>query len=182
MSLNLSLTLGGESETRAALTALRQALADVDPALRQMGEVLLDSTRSRFKTSTAPDGTQWAPNSETTELRYLGAFKGSFRKRDGGLTKKGMGRLGAKRPLIGESRALSSTINYSVRSGVLEIGSPMVYAAAQQFGAKQGQFGTNRRGRPIPWGDIPARPFIGLSTADRALVLDIITRHLLGNQ
>lgn len=33
-------------------------------------------------------------------------------------------------------------------------------AATHQFGAKQGQYGKSSRGGPIPWGNIPARPFL----------------------
>jgi hypothetical protein len=33
------------------------------------------------------------------------------------------------------------------------------FCGSQQFGAKQGQFGRGKRNHPIPWGDIPARPF-----------------------
>ncbi|WEI18197.1 phage virion morphogenesis protein [Acinetobacter proteolyticus] len=38
------------------------------------------------------------------------------------------------------------------------------YAAAMQFGIKQGESGRTKRGGPIPFGDIPARPFIGIDT------------------
>lgn len=55
-----------------------------------------------------------------------------------------------------------------------------------QFGAEQGAFGaiftTDERGRDhshlIPWGDIPARPFIGLSLADEASIHDIVAEFL----
>ncbi len=35
-----------------------------------------------------------------------------------------------------------------------------------------------KRGAPIPWGDIPARPFLGLSD-DEADVRDIVARYLV---
>ena len=50
-------------------------------------------------------------------------------------------------------------------------GSPMVYAAAMQFGAAQGAFGRTRRNGPIPWGNIPARPFLGISADDETNIL-----------
>jgi len=58
------------------------------------------------------------------------------------------------------------------------VGSVLEYAAVQQFGAKKGAFGRTRRGAPIPWGDIPPRPFLGLSDADRRSILDLIAEHL----
>jgi phage gpG-like protein len=54
----------------------------------------------------------------------------------------------------------------------------MVYAAAQQFGMKKGYAGRNSKGRPIPWGDIPARPFLGISDYDKATILDFIAMNL----
>jgi len=48
----------------------------------------------------------------------------------------------------------------------------------QQFGAKKGQFGKTRRGAPIPWGNIPARPFLGVSVSDRSDILAILAEHL----
>jgi rhamnose transport system permease protein len=43
------------------------------------------------------------------------------------------------------------------------VASPAIYGAVMQFGAAQGAFGTTARGAPIPWGSIPARPFLGRS-------------------
>ena len=55
-----------------------------------------------------------------------------------------------------------------------------------QFGAAQGQFGAfigkDKLGRDhfhaIPWGDIPARPFLGLAEEDRTNILATIAEHL----
>ena len=52
-------------------------------------------------------------------------------------------------------------------------------AGTHQFGASKGAFGTTSRGSPIPWGDIPARPFFGLSSEDEWGVLEILTDHLI---
>ncbi len=40
------------------------------------------------------------------------------------------------------------------------VGTNLIYAATQQFGAKQGEFGRTARNGPIPWGDIPARGYM----------------------
>jgi phage gpG-like protein len=50
----------------------------------------------------------------------------------------------------------------------------MIYAAVQQFGAAKGAFGRTSRGAPIPWGNIPARPFLGISAEDEPLMLEIV--------
>lgn len=148
------------------------------PLLLAIGESLEFSTKRRFETSTAPDGSSWAPNAESTFLSYLGAFKGSTTKK-GKLSKKGIERAINKKPLIGETRSLSSNITYQlIGDDTLEVGSPQVYAGTQQFGAKKGEFGKTRRGASIPWGDIPAREFLGLSADDRRTVLDIVQQFL----
>lgn len=158
------------------LAKLARRAGDLSPALKQIGEGLVDSTRRRFVTGTAPDGSRWAPNSQTTLLRYLGSKdrpRGLFDKR-GRLTKKGVGVALGKKPLI-DSGNLASTINYRVVDGgrTLLVGSPQKYAAVQQFGAKRGSLGGG-----APWGDIPARPFLGISASDRAEILEVLQRYL----
>ncbi|ENX33930.1 phage virion morphogenesis protein [Acinetobacter colistiniresistens] len=44
------------------------------------------------------------------------------------------------------------------------ISNNMPYAAAMHFGIKQGASGKTRRGAPIPFGDIPARPYMPMDT------------------
>lgn len=150
-----------DAEIRAWLTRTREKTGNLAPLLKTIGEDLTDSTMRRFSTATAPDGSAWAPNTETTILRYLGVTSGNFTK-DGSLSKKGQARLGSKKPLTGETRALATTIHCRVTGNTLEVGSPQEYAAVQQFGAARGSLGPH-----APWGDIPARPFLGLSAADR---------------
>ncbi len=161
-----------DARARAALASLREKTGNLRPVLLAIGEDLEESTKRRFSTATAPDGTPWAPNTETTILRYLGVTRGNYNK-DGSLSKKGTARLGAKKPLSGESRSLSTTIHHQVRGNVLEVGSPKLYSGTQQFGAAQGSLGPN-----APWGDVPARPFLGLSAEDRSMIERLILDYL----
>lgn len=170
MRIDLQIDIEGAD---ALLKRIQDAGQNPSPALKQISERLLDSTKQRFRTSTAPDGTEWAPNAPSTLFAHLGRFSGSFKK-DGALSARGSRRAGNKKPLIGESRALSTTINYRVSGAVAEIGSPMVYAPVHQFGARKGAFGKTRRGAPVPWGDIPARPFLGISAEDSAMIRDVL--------
>ena len=162
----ITLTLD-DLPARTAFTALLAAGADMSPLLKGLGETLLASTKARFAQGVGPDGQRWAPNKDSTLLGLLGKYKSSFGKR-GKITKKGAQRAASKRPLIGETRQLSTQINYRVLGPALEVGSPMIYASVQQFGATRGKFGSTKRGAPIPWGTIPARPFLGVSLRDRA--------------
>lgn len=157
-----------------ALHGLVKRGQNLEPAMREIGEDITESTKRRFATATDPDGTPWAPNStETTIPRYLGAFGGSHKK-DGTLSKSGAARSAAKKPLTGETKALQTTINYQLDGpNSVRIGSPMVYAAMQQFGGTKAEF-------PHLWADIPARPFLGISEADKTNILDIVGSYLMG--
>jgi phage virion morphogenesis protein len=154
-----------------ALSEIVSRIKNPRPALKEIGEDLTDSTKRRFTTATAPDGSAWAANSPVTLDRYLGTFKNS-RKKDGTLSKAGQARSSSKKPLTGETKSLQRTINYQLDGSTgVRIGSPMVYAAMQQEGGKKSEF-------PHLWGDIPARKFLGLSPADSRNVTDIISSYL----
>lgn len=153
------------------LTRLGGKLDDMSPVLSDIGEYLADTTKNRFDTSTAPDGSKWTPNSVVTILNYLGIYSGSYNQKDGKLSANGAGRVMSKKPLIGETRSLMSTIFYRLDGNTaVEIGSPMEYSAMQQFGGTKGQFQNL-------WGDIPAREFLGVSPADERGILGIITDY-----
>lgn len=169
-------------DNRAALAALgrlRERAGNPSDALNQVGEALVETTKQRFAQGRAPDGTPWAANQPSTIDAFLNVFAGS-RKKDGSLSKRGTARAGSKRPLIGETQRLSTEIFHQVSGSEVDIGSGLIYAGVQQFGAKKGAFGADGHGRSLPWGDIPARPFLGVSDSDAVLIEDIVGRWLVG--
>lgn len=131
-----------------AMERLSKAAVNPRPALLAIGESLVLSTKKRFESSTAPDGSRWTPNKPSTLKR-----------------KKG------NKPLIGKTGLLSQQISYALDGDGLRIGSPMEYAAMQQFGGKKSRF-------PNLWGDIPARPFLGISDADETMILKTVNDYL----
>jgi phage virion morphogenesis protein len=76
-----------------------------------------------------------------------------------------------RRPLFGPSGMLSSQIFYQAAPDSVEVGSNRVYAAMMQFGGTKDQF-------PHLWGDIPARPFLGVSEDDRSGILATVEEWL----
>ena len=60
----------------------------------------------------------------------------------------------------------------------VEVGSNRVYTKVQRGRARKGAFGTDLRGRPIPWGAIPAREFLGLSDVDRGEFLETTADYI----
>lgn len=162
-----------ELDDEAALLALRGAsatLQDMTPLMAQIAEMLLVNTRDRFGKGTDPDGNAWAPRKPSTLAAYA-----------------------ARKPPAKPGPHPLDLTGYLQRSlfpfhGPDEAGvaSPAIYAAVMQFGAGQGAFGASigkdKLGRDhfhtIPWGDIPARPFLGVSEADRTGILDLVAEAL----
>ena len=108
------------------LDGLVKRAMNMGPVLKEIGEDMSESTKRRFSSASAPDGTAWAPNSAVTLARYSSNFA---RKKDGELTKRGAAKLANKKPGTGETRALGTTINYQLQGDeAVSIGSPMVYA------------------------------------------------------
>ena len=103
----------------------------------------------------------------------------------GSLTKSSATKLASKKPGTGTTGTLKSTINFQVHGeDTVGIGSPMVYAGTFNYGAKSGEFGfgmyaTRQGSFPIPWGDIPARQFLGMSAADKANVVELVRSYML---
>ncbi|MBN8190500.1 MAG: hypothetical protein GYB50_17190 [Rhodobacteraceae bacterium] len=64
----------------------------------------------------------------------------------------------------------------------------MAYAAAEPIGTEAGEFGArmgvNKKVRrffmPIPWGNIPARPFLGVGRGDETALIEIVEEYLEG--
>ena len=75
------------------------------------------------------------------------------------------------RPLFGPSKMLSSQIFAISSAESVEVGSNRVYAAMMQFGGTKEAY-------PHLWGNIPARPFLGISDEDRTEVLATIADYL----
>ncbi|WP_425072579.1 phage virion morphogenesis protein [Sagittula sp. S175] len=151
-----------------ALTRVIAALQDATPLFQDMGELMLASTKDNFAAGTSPEGTPWAAKSLTTMDRY--------RRTEGRKANAPV----PTRPLIGVTRMLSTTIAYEVDAEGVSWGSNMIYAAVMQFGAKKGEFGTMANGASIPWGDIPARPFLGVGPSDETALLATIQDYLEG--
>lgn len=148
----------------ASRDAIRKAfsqLQDMTPLFTDIAEYMIEATRSRFRTGTAPDGSKWAKKKQSTLDRYKA---------------RGYGNL--SRALIGPGRALSrQIIGRGSRDGAV-IGSALIYAQVMQDGARKGAFGTDRHKRPIPWGNIPARVWLGISKDDEKAIIETVEDYL----
>lgn len=141
------------------LQRLADSVLDSEPVLMLIGEKLVESTKARFANKTAPDGSQWERNSDTT-------INLEWKRRDGSIRPA----KARDDPLVGEG-TLGETINYKINGDELLIGSNMEYAAMMQFGGTKAEF-------PHLLGDIPARPFLGISNDDRDEILVVLSDYL----
>ncbi len=138
-----------DAEVIAALQRLRDQVGNIRPALAEIGEAISESTKHRFETTTGPDGGLWDANSDVT-----------------------IERKGHARPLTGKTGELMDSIHPQLDGDfAVAIGSNKDQAAMMQFGGTKDEFSNL-------WGDIPARPYLGVSDADKTAVLAIIERHL----
>jgi phage virion morphogenesis protein len=139
---------------QAVTDMLRQLVHQVGSTasiLPALGEDMVERTKQRFASGTAPDGQRWIANTRTTLMRYL-QEKNGFSKKTGKIGAKGRALAMSKKPLI-VTGTLAKEIYYDVADDSLTLGATKKYAAMQQYGGKRSQF-------KQLWGDIPARPFL----------------------
>jgi len=176
-----------DTGVHAELARLVNAFDNPQPALKSIGELVVEFTKTRFEVSQDPYGKSWAPNTDTTLRRMLHGNAKNFTKVKGRLSARGQLALSSKKPLIGESKSLSTQFFKPPKEGEnwrlvggdgVEVYSSMAYAAMQQFGGKKADF-------PHLWGDIPARPFFpdaarGLPTGLAHRIQQVLADYIAG--
>lgn len=140
-----------------ALTRLIETGQNLEPIMEDIATYGENSTRDRFRTETAPDGSKWRPN-----------------QRGGKILKQQMHLL--------DSITRDSGDNFAEWGSDTSV----IYAAIHQFGGvirpKNKPYltfkvpgGGFRRVKQVT---IPARPFVGINADDEANILDIITNNI----
>ena len=163
-----------DAQIRSAFASLQAALIDMSPAMDEIGQTMVLSTKARMQQGISPDGTPFAPRSAVTLARYAAE-----------------GRKYGPKPLW-LTRTMQQNIAHAAMPDSVSWGSNAIQAAVMHFGAEQGEFGaaigrTKPSGKrpksqdyftPLPWGNIPARPFVGVSEQDRVDITAIIGEWL----
>lgn len=112
-------------------------------------------------TNVSPDGTPWVPSKRATHV--------------GGKTLHDSGRL-------------LRSLTFEETSDSVEYGSNVVYSAIHQLGQAVGASGIwegigkngKKRTLSIPFGDIPARPYLGVSSEDREVISELTESYFDG--
>jgi phage virion morphogenesis protein len=128
----------------AGLAKIDAQMTDMSPVMKEISNYLLVSTKERFKKGASPEGVKWAANSPVTLARKKNSS-----------------------PLFGNSGSLHEQIAKDHGPDFAQVGSNMAYAAMMQFGGTKAAF-------PHLWGNIPARPFLGLSPEDETNILALV--------
>lgn len=190
MSYRVSLDDAG---VRSVLDELAAAVGNLEPAMTEIGAMLVRSTLQRFETAHDPMGRPWAPLAKSTLAN---------KRRKGNAAPR----------ILHERGLLRQSVTFRASRTGVEIGTPMVYGPIHQFGGQimkwaQGRevrfrntkatrkdgteysrkvFAKNSHKRVDVrkvvigehWIDIPARPFLGFNATDRDAAVAILRRHL----
>lgn len=135
-----------------ALTKLKAASVNMFYVMDAIGAEIEEEVRLCFRDSRDPYGNSWLP------LHF----------RDG-------------QPLM-DTRVLLNSITHRTANHSVQVGTNIEYAGTHEFGARRGAYGTTRRGAPVPWGDVPARPFLptdDLPESWETSILGILQKHFL---
>jgi len=166
-----------EKDLETKLSRIMARARDMRPAMKDIGEYMLGVTDERFSAEEDPSGRPWQPHSPLT---LMIAYGWTRRKKDGSTSRRklytqkggltsGFERYAMNRKILTLSSRLRKSIHYQATEDSVVIGTDAVYAAIHQFGGKAG------RGRKV---SIPARPYLGISDADRSEAVRIIKEHL----
>jgi len=146
----------------------------MSPLMRNIGEIVRERAMQSFASGMSPDGAPWKPS-----RRAL---------------------LQGGKTLI-DTAILRNSIHVTPGSASVRVGTPVQYAGTHQFGAKRGSFGMvsvmvkrhmrrakkgkeyavreHARRLALPWGDVPARPFLGVASEDWNDIRDAILEYAM---
>lgn len=163
-----------DAQVLSLLKQISQRCSNMQPAMAEVGQELAERVRQGFSNSTSPYGDKWSALSAVTQAMRKG-------KRASGQPLLDTGRL---RNSISSSASATSASATSAT-----VGTNVIYAGTHQYGAKQGQYGKTKRNGPVPYGNVPARPFLPIQGARavlpqdwKASVLEILQDHVLAGQ
>lgn len=169
-----------DENLRAAIDLINEAALRPRPLMRSIGALVAEDSQLRFAKRVAPDGTPWVPRKPIFIVKGRGA--------DASIET-------ATHPLMNKTGGLRDSIVWQETSDGVEISSNLPYARIHQFGGKTKAHVIKPRLRSVlrfanggtihfagavnhPGSVIPARPFLGLSSAVQDRILDRAEEYL----
>ncbi|MFB2531021.1 phage virion morphogenesis protein [Paracoccus sp. p3-h83] len=179
-----------DQEARERLRALVDRIDRPKSFFSEVGQKLAASTRERFRTELAPDGSAWTPLHPMTikarmkrsraAIRILserGYLAGSIRHE---ASDQGV-KVGSVLKDYSAIHQLGGTIDMPARSRTLRFRSvPKAEGAGRRFAKKTRKKGVTEQTVSIPAYQItiPARPFLGISANDQEDIFEAAERWL----
>ncbi len=150
LRLNLIADRSGLAEIEQALASLRTRLSDIKPLLNEVSRIYYESTMTRFRSHTSPDGRSWKPLSPRTiaDKKRLPSIESPYHQ---------LIRTGKLRSAIKVRH-----IDGGVRIGLMK--SEVPYAIHHQYGA--------------PRANIPQRKFLGVTKVANEQVLKAMRKFV----
>ena len=145
-----------ELKTSKLVYELKKRAQNLTIPMRYISADMIKKVNLRFRRTQDQDGKEWARLSPATIARR---------------------RKASDKPLNDTGRLKSSFRRKYTRNSAI-VGTNTIYAPTHQFGARKGQYGKTRYGVAIPWGKIPARPFLGINRKERMKYRSIVLRYL----
>jgi len=153
-----------DQKVKRLLARLVEMGSNPMPAMEEIGGMMTSSTRDRFKESKAPDGSAWQALTPATLIA-----RARLNKR--------AGFSAHAQPLL-STGVLRNSIGFRVGPREVVVGVPMSFASVNLHWSHIHHFGGQAgRGRKVT---IPARPFLGLSSEDRAAITAILRARISG--
>ena len=157
-----------DQAVRAKLAEMEARLGNLTPAMEIIGQQVVTSVQRNFEAGGRPSA--WAPLSWAT-LAKRG------KKGKGGWMGMSRGKVLVRQGMAG---GLLGSIHAKPEADKVTVGTDKIYAAVQQFGEGKGAAGTTKRGALIPWGNIPARPYLLVQDSDWPKVTRQLADYLMG--
>lgn len=126
------------------LADLGDRLDDTKPLMEDIAAIMLDAVEENFAQEGRPD---WVDLTDNTKAR---------REKRG----KWPGKI------LQDSGLLAASVQARADDNEAAVSTNYPSAPTHQFGAEKGEYGQTKTGLPIPFGDIPARPFLVLGEDD----------------
>jgi phage gpG-like protein len=181
-----------DAEVLERIQTIAQRAQRLRPAMKNIGEYMLLTTRERFDREEAPDGTPWAPlkNKAAAFQKKSGQ---SAKVKSGKRNRVGFDRFAANRKILQESKLLRDTINYKVDGNSVVIRPQQEYGKYHQYGTKpytivpksakilafatgSGTAFAKRVNHP----GLPPRPFLGVNDRDGVEIAQIVRDYIFG--
>ncbi|MHB8808958.1 MAG: phage virion morphogenesis protein [Desulfobulbaceae bacterium] len=160
----------------AALTALLNQTAarfgDLTPLNRRIAMLMASSIRENFEAGGRP--TRWKPSKRAKTQR--GQTLRDTNRLMNSITGKGT----ATQAIAGTSDVRAAVHNFGAKRGSFGTVQAAVRAHLRRIRGKEQKVRAHSRKQPMPWGDIPARPFMLLQPDDLVEIKDMVGTYLTG--